>query len=94
MVLLLWLEMGPLVVLEKGRTITENEYIKTLKKHFIPFCRRIVRKYSCDVVMQEDNAPWYTAKEVWTFLEGMGVKYIGSHHNQLIFLQLKTFRAR
>jgi hypothetical protein len=30
-------KMGPLVIIEKGGRITAKRYLKTLKKHFIPF---------------------------------------------------------
>jgi hypothetical protein len=50
--------------------------MKTLKTHFIPFYRRIVRKYRPEVVIQEDNAPWHTAKLVKRFLEGKSIKYV------------------
>jgi transposase len=50
-------EMGPLVIIPKGGTMTAKRYLQTLKKYFIPFYKRMRRKYGCRVVMQEDNAP-------------------------------------
>jgi hypothetical protein len=50
-------EMGPLVMLEKGGRMTAKRYLETVKKHFLPFYRRMVRKYGSSVVLQEDNAP-------------------------------------
>jgi hypothetical protein len=50
-------EIGPLVLIQKGSQITAKRYLKTVKKHFILFYKRMVQKYSLDVVMQEDNAP-------------------------------------
>jgi transposase len=67
-------EMGPLVIIEKGGRMTAKRYLKTLKTHFIPFYRRMVRKYGPDVVMQEDNAPWHTAKLVRAYLDKQKVK--------------------
>ncbi len=66
-------EMGPLVIIEKGGRMTAKRYIETLKKHFIPFYKRMRQKYGPDVVMQEDNAPWHTAKVVRAFLDKQGV---------------------
>ncbi|PMD12552.1 hypothetical protein NA56DRAFT_541782, partial [Hyaloscypha hepaticicola] len=57
-------KMGPLVIIPKGGTITAKRYIETLKKYFIPFYRRMRRKYGLGVVIQEDNASWHKAKEV------------------------------
>ena len=31
------IEMGPLVIIEKGGRMTAQRYLKILKKHFIPF---------------------------------------------------------
>ena len=30
-------EMGPLVIIKKGGTMTAKHYLETVKKHFIPF---------------------------------------------------------
>lgn len=49
-------DIGPLVIIPKGGIIIVLRYIEVLKKHFIPFYRRIVRKYGSEVIMQEDNA--------------------------------------
>ena len=68
-------EMGPLVFIEKGGTMTAKEYMKTLKDHFIPFYRRMRRKYGPEVVMQEDNAPWHKANIVRDFLRSKRVKF-------------------
>jgi len=48
--------------------MTVKRYLETLKEHFIPFYRRIVKKYGPGVVMQEDNAPWHTAKVVRKYI--------------------------
>jgi hypothetical protein len=48
--------------------MTAKRYKETLKKHFIPFYKRTKRKYSPDVVMQEDNVLWHVAKLVRSFL--------------------------
>ena len=66
--------MGPLVIIEKGETMTAKRYLETVKKHFIPFYQRMVRKDGRDVIMQEDNAPWHTAKIVQAYLNKQKVK--------------------
>jgi hypothetical protein len=66
--------MGPLVMLEKGGRMTAKRYLETVKKHFLPFYRRMVRKYRSGVVLQEDNAPWHTAKVVQRFFDKARVK--------------------
>lgn len=48
-------EIGPLVIIKKGGTITAKRYLETVKTHFLPFIRRIKKKYGKDVVIQEDN---------------------------------------
>jgi hypothetical protein len=67
-------EMGPLVVIPKGGTMTAKRYLETVKKHFLPFYRRMKRKYGPEVVMQEDNAPWHKAKIVTAYLNKQKVK--------------------
>ena len=67
-------EMGPLVILEKGETMTAQRYLETVKKYFIPFYRRVRKKYGPEVVMQEDNASWHRAKLVQDYLNRQKVK--------------------
>jgi transposase len=62
-----------LVIIEKGGRMTAKRYLKTLKKHFIPFYRQMVQKYGPGVVMQEDNAPWHTAKIIWKYMAKQGI---------------------
>jgi hypothetical protein len=69
-------DMGPLIIIPKGGTMTAKRYIEVLKKHFIPFYRRMRCKYGPSVVMQEDNAPWHKAKAVRAFLAGQKVKLL------------------
>jgi transposase len=64
------------VIIPKGGTITAKRYLETVKKHFVPFYKRMRRKYGSDVVMQEDNAPWHTAKIVRDYLNKQKVKRI------------------
>ena len=68
--------MGPLVIIPKGGTMTAKRYIEILKKHFIPFYKRMVRLYGKEVVMQEDNASWHKADAVRKFLKTQNVKYL------------------
>jgi transposase len=56
--------------------MTAKRYLQTLKKYFIPFYKRMGRKYGCKVVMQEDNAPWHTAKIVRRYLASQKVKIL------------------
>jgi hypothetical protein len=44
-------DIGPLVIIPKGGTITAKRYIEVCKKYFILFYRRIVYKYGPEVVM-------------------------------------------
>jgi hypothetical protein len=69
-------EIGLLVIIPKGGTITAKRCIEILKKHFILFYKRIKGKYGNQVVMQEDNTPWHKAKSLWFFLTRQKVKFI------------------
>ena len=37
--------MGPLVIIEKGGTMTAARYLETVKKYYLPFIRRMKAKY-------------------------------------------------
>jgi hypothetical protein len=39
--------------------MTAERYKGVLREHFIPFYKRIRRRYGPEVVMQEDNALWH-----------------------------------
>jgi len=69
-------EMGPLVILKEGGRMTATRYLETVKNYFVPFYKRIVRKYGRGVVMQEDNTPWHTAKIVRAYLWSRGVSLL------------------
>ncbi len=56
--------MGPLVILEEGEQMTTKQYLETVKKYFVLFYHQIVQKYGPDIVIQEDNVLWHTAKIV------------------------------
>jgi hypothetical protein len=43
--------MGPLVIIKKGGRIITKRYLETFKKHFIPFYKRIRRKYRLGIVI-------------------------------------------
>jgi hypothetical protein len=62
------------VILEKGERMTAARYLVTLKKYFILFYRRMVQKYRKEVVIQEDNTSWHTAKLVRSWLDKQKVK--------------------
>jgi hypothetical protein len=66
--------MGPLYILLEGENITAKRYKWVLQRLFIPFYKRIRRKYGDEVVMQEDNAPWHTAKIITKYLANKKVK--------------------
>jgi transposase len=56
--------------------MTAKRYPKTVKEHFVPFYKRMVRKYGPEVVMQEDNTPWHTAKILRRYLRLQGVSLL------------------
>ena len=69
-------KMGPLVVIPKGGTMTAERYLETVQKHFLPFYRRMKRKYGASVIMQEDNASWHTAKVVRAYMATQKIKLL------------------
>jgi hypothetical protein len=69
-------EIGPLYMLPKGENMTAKRYKWVLQRLFIPFYKRMRVKYSDEVVMQEDNTPWHTAKIITKYLENKGIKQI------------------
>lgn len=69
-------EMGPLVIIPKGGRMTAERYKEVLKDHFIPFYKRMRRKYGPSVVLQQDNAPWHKAKTVQALLKASRVKVL------------------
>ena len=66
-------EMGPLYILLEGENMTAKRYKYVLQRLFIPFYERMRRKYGDEVIMQEDNAPWHTAKIIAKYLTNKGV---------------------
>ena len=69
-------DIGPLIIILKGGTMTALQYIEVLKKYFILFYQRIVHKYGSEVIIQEDNTSQYKAKVVRDFLKKQKVKYL------------------
>jgi len=69
-------DIGPLVILPKGGTMTAKRYVEVLKEHFIPFYRRMRAKQGPSVVIQEDNASWHKAKIVRAFLKKQKVNIL------------------
>ena len=65
--------MGLLYMLPEGENMTAKRYKWVLQTLFIPFYKRIVKKYEPGVVMQEDNAPWYTSKIIKKYLANKGI---------------------
>ena len=61
-------------MLPEGENMTAKQYKYVLQQLFIPFYERIRAKYSDKVVMQEDNAPWHTAKIITKYLKSKKVK--------------------
>jgi transposase len=66
-------EMGPLYILPEGENMTAKRYKYVRQRLFIPFYERMRRKYGNEVVMQEDNAPWHTAKIITKYLANKGI---------------------
>jgi transposase len=54
--------------------MTVERYLEVIKNYFIPFYRRMRKKYGPGVVMQEDNAPWHTATIVRNYLRRQKIK--------------------
>jgi len=65
--------MGPLYILPEGENITAKRYKYVLQRLFVPFYERMKRKYGPEVVMQEDNAPWHTAKIIKKYLANKNI---------------------
>ncbi len=60
----MWKHLGPLVILPKGSRINQTRYTEeVLKPHFVPFYKKMVRKYGKEVVMQEDGGEISLCKE-------------------------------
>ena len=54
--------LGPLVIIPKGARMNQTRYTEEiLKPHFVPFYRKMRRKYGKEVVMQEDGAKYHFA---------------------------------
>jgi len=54
--------LGPLVILPKGARMNQTRYTEEiLKPHFVPFYKKMRRKYGREVVMQEDGAKYHFA---------------------------------
>jgi transposase len=69
-------EMGPLYMLPEGEHMTAKRYKYVLQRLFIPFYNEMRRKYGDKVVMQEDNAPWHTARIITNYLANKKVNRI------------------
>jgi transposase len=55
-------ELGDLVILPKGARMNQTRYTElVLKPHFVPFYRKMRRKYGPEVVIQEDGAKYHFA---------------------------------
>lgn len=55
--------LGPLVILPKGARMNQTLYTEeVLKPHFVPFYKKMRRKYGKEVVMQEDGARYHFGK--------------------------------
>jgi hypothetical protein len=66
--------------------MTAERYKGVLREHFIPFYKRIRRRYGPEVVMQEDNALWHKAKLVTDFLKHRKSRQYAGRHNHPICL--------
>lgn len=65
--------MGPLYILPNGENMTAKRYHWVLQRYFIPFYNRMRALYGEEVVIQEDNAPWHTAKAITNYLSNKGI---------------------
>jgi hypothetical protein len=55
--------LSPLMILLKGARMNQTRYTKeVLKLHFMPFYKKIRRKYKKEVVMQKDGAKYHFKK--------------------------------
>jgi transposase len=56
-------EKGPLVILKKGERMNQVKYTEeVLKPAFVPFYKKMKRKYGSNVIIQEDGAKYHHAK--------------------------------
>jgi DDE superfamily endonuclease len=68
-------KLGPLVILPKGARINQTQYTElVLKPHFVPFYRKMRRKYGPEVVIQEDGAKYHFASVAAKYKAGQKVK--------------------
>ena len=55
-------EKGPLVILPRGARMNQHRYIEeVLKPAFVPFYKKMKRKYGSKVTIQEDGAKYHFA---------------------------------
>ena len=55
--------LGPLVILPKGARMNQTRYTEeVLKPAYVPFYKKMVRKYGKKVLMQEDKAKYHYTK--------------------------------
>lgn len=55
--------LGPLVILPKGARMNQTRYTEeVLKPRYVPFYKKMVRKYGKKVMMQGDGAKYHFAK--------------------------------
>jgi hypothetical protein len=60
----------------KGENMTAKRYKYVLQRLFIPFYERMRAKYGDEVVMQEDNALWHTAKIITRYLKNKKIRWM------------------
>jgi hypothetical protein len=61
-------EIGPFYIFPDGENITARRYYWVLKTLFVLFYNKMRAKYKDKVVMQQDNAPWDTAKIIKNYM--------------------------
>ena len=49
--------------------MTAARYLETVKEYYIPFYKRIVKKYGPEVILQEDNTFQYTTKIIRNYID-------------------------
>ena len=67
--------LGPLVILPRGTRMNQTRYTEEiLKPHFVPFYKKMKRKYGKKVVIQENGAKYHFAPIPTTYKDSQKVQ--------------------
>jgi hypothetical protein len=70
-------KLGDLVILPKGARINQTWYTElVLKPYFVPFYKKMQRKYGPKVVMQEDGAKYHFTPVAARYKNSQKVRYM------------------